>query len=201
MNITRSIYLWYFLLGVLFLASDVLATPQILDSLRYKGKDRAVFYVMPLEAKITPAISARWFSRTSTACGRGYVAFWEIEDQFLILREIKACGPGFWDFTSVPLSAISSDWTNRVRATWFSGKFEIPIWHSRKGVGLPIFIAREFCIQQGRLMSTSLVFPILDSVRPFFFAVPLMFVVMVLGVLLLREMQKKAHNQPSDATR
>lgn len=197
MRMTRPIHMLH-VLGLLAFASPVFATPQMLDGLRYKGEDRAIFYVMPLEDQITPEVRTKWFNHTSTACWRGYVALWEIDDQYLVLREVKACGPGFWDFTSVPLSVISPDWTNRVRATWFSGTFETPIWYSQKGSGLPIFIARQFCIEQGRLTSASVIFPVLAPLRPYLFTIPVLIAVIVLGSLLYR--LRRAHNKPAQAT-
>jgi hypothetical protein len=179
------------LLVFLFLSSFVYATPQVNDALLYEGKWRSIWYVDPLESQITPEITEKWFSKQNSASLDGYFAKWEIDNNYLVLTDIKHFGPGPWNLISLPLSVISPNWSNKVRATWYSGKFITPILQSRSNYGLPIYIAREFRIEQGRVTAISLVFPFFQPMRTYLFVLPLLIAVIGLSLILLKLRKRK----------
>lgn len=157
----RSLYIGvavYCLLAWFGVAPGALATSQIPDTLRHGGWTHEVHGgLLPDDATASLMESARW---VSSRCWLGYVAEWEIRDDRLWLTGLTT-----YDGEPIVLSSLSSNWSNRVQATWFSGK----MWSQRVCVlFLPsrpsggIHVAeREFSFKDGKLIGTSLRFSLL----------------------------------------
>lgn len=123
------------LLSALFLVSGVFATAQEPDVLIHKGEKKSLF-TNPLEhfyetgKSKRPKFMIEPFT-VSSGNWRGYVATWEIDNNKLYLREIKAwlC-PGSTE-ESCKKVTIESVFPGKVRdgrisAEWFTGKLRIP---------------------------------------------------------------------------
>lgn len=111
----------------LTIGNSVYATGQIPDYLIYKGDTVAIFS-NPLE---------QYFERTgkselidfvgcgSTACWRGYKAFWELKNDSLFLRQITSCHNDCGlEIKNANLNKMFG--TNDVFANWFTGLLLIP---------------------------------------------------------------------------
>jgi hypothetical protein len=110
----------------LLLPSVVWATAQIPDSLIYKGEKLYIFS-NPLESYFN-ADNPRprdIFKFSCTACWRGYVATWKIEDGELFLQKIVE-GTCSSKAKEIRLSHIFPDQKGPIRASWFSGTLRIP---------------------------------------------------------------------------
>jgi hypothetical protein len=112
------------LLLFLFLNINVFATAQLPDYLKYKGKTYRM-YTNPLDSYFSKENPPpKGFGRmVSTACWRGYVAFWMIENGYLYLEKIldgDNYGP------KIPPTKLFKDTKGPVKATWYSGTITIP---------------------------------------------------------------------------
>lgn len=71
--------------------------------------------------------SACW----STACWRGYVAYWEMANDSLFLVKITGCIQDCWGNTDADLEAMFG--TNRPFAHWYTGTLKIPLGECYRG--------------------------------------------------------------------
>ena len=121
-------------IAMLSLSASSFATPQAPDKLIYKGKLFNLF-ANPLEAfykgdKSKPEFMIEprtWFSGNQ----RGYVATWEVRDDFLYLVEIDSwiCEPPSSDNCKrADLKELFGEryQDGRVKAMWFSGELRMP---------------------------------------------------------------------------
>ncbi len=117
----------FLVIVALFLAGvDASATAQFPDRLTWKDKEYSL-YSNPLESYFG-AQNPRprnLFPVTCTACWRGYVASWKIEDGFLQLTKIIR-GTCQSDAPQIPIDRIFPGRKLPINATWFSGTLRIP---------------------------------------------------------------------------
>lgn len=112
---------------ILFFVTSVFATAQSPDRLFYKGKKYSLFN-NPLESyysKSNPRPKQIVKSRSrSSACWRGYIATWKIQNDSLFLKKVKS-------YTGVRKADLKkmfgTEYKNgKVHAKWFSGELKIP---------------------------------------------------------------------------
>ncbi|MCE5193873.1 MAG: hypothetical protein LLF28_00195 [Nitrospiraceae bacterium] len=113
------------ILFVLLLHSTAFATAQIPDYIVYKGETLSIFS-NPLESYFStknPRPNSL-FVFSCTACWRGYVATWKIEDGYLYLTKISegTCGS---DSKEIPISKIFHEQKAPIKAVWFNGTLRI----------------------------------------------------------------------------
>lgn len=114
------------ILFVLFAATSAFATAQFPDDLIYNGEELPVFS-NPLESYFDrdhPRPN-HLFAFSCTACWRGYVATWKIEQGSLFLIKVIE-GTCSRDAKEIPLELIFPNREAPVRADWFSGVLRIP---------------------------------------------------------------------------
>ncbi len=103
-----------------------LATAQIGDRLLYKNETVWIFS-NPLESYFSEKNPRpnHLFTFQCTACWRGYVATWKIEDGYLYLAKVVegTCGA---DAREIPMSEIFPQQTAPVKALWFTGTLRVP---------------------------------------------------------------------------
>ena len=114
------------ILFFLMLTGNAFATAQFSDSLIYKGEKLTIFS-NPLESYFNPENpkSDKIFVYSCSACWRGYIATWKIEDGYLYLTKLVQ-GTCSSDAPEIPLSIIFPKQEVPVKATWFSGTLRIP---------------------------------------------------------------------------
>jgi hypothetical protein len=102
--------------------STALATSQVPEALVYGGATNDL-YTTPLES-LFPAGSPKVFVErpSSTACWRGYVGTWKIENDELYLVALQEGHPRTG---AIPLHKVNPQWKSPVKATWFSGTLRI----------------------------------------------------------------------------
>lgn len=103
---------------VCLLAGTAWATRQFPEMLVYNNTTYDM-YTTPLEA-LFPAGKTKTFvpRPPSTACIRGYVGSWKIEDDRLFLIALYDGTP---HRSVIPLTKIDLQWVSPVKADWFSG--------------------------------------------------------------------------------
>lgn len=116
------------LIALLVLAAPTAAqaTAQAGDILFYKGERMAIFS-NPLEmyfSDVNPRPN-NLFPGMCSACWRGYVATWKIEDGFLYLVRLIE-GTCDSNAPEIPLVKVFPDTKGPVKATWFSGTLRVP---------------------------------------------------------------------------
>ena len=108
------------LLLIHFLAVySLYATRQLGDVIAYKGKERGLLS-NPLEQYLEwsnswPDFHVIFPDGQSTACWRGYIAYWEIDDDILYLTKIRNCHSK----KEVALSQIVKKEQNNSRRTYY----------------------------------------------------------------------------------
>ena len=102
--------------------SAAFATSQVPEVLVYGGTTNDL-YTTPLES-LFPAGSPKVFIErpSSTACWRGYVGTWKIENDELYLVALREGHPRTG---AIPLDKVNPQWKSPVKATWFSGILRI----------------------------------------------------------------------------
>lgn len=112
------------LMVILFcvLASNTWATRQFPEIIEYNDQTYDL-YSLPLEALFAQG-TPRTFVQGSlpTACMRGYVGTWKIEDDWLYLVVLKGMGS---DMPRNLLPVIDPTWVSPVPATWYTGTLRI----------------------------------------------------------------------------
>jgi len=148
---------------LIFFVAKIFATAQVSDKLIYNG-DTIFFLVEPLEKCFEDSIiyrnklfeeqTEKWYS---TACWRGYVAEWKIEDSTLYLTAIYQCHK----------NSIKADLKNlfgekcvngRVKAEWVSGNLFADYGKTLHYIHMGYQSIREFeiefKIENGKILST-----------------------------------------------
>ncbi len=187
------------------LATNAVATPQVPDVLCYRTQTHLI-HPSPLTDYILDAMQDWSFDQMqswdtnltmSTACYRGFVAEWEIRDDKLFLLSLRR--PHAWldeeRDPEIHLSALNSSWKAPVHADWFSGvlyEFKWRIWYVHPSlIGGHYLARREFQIENGRLVSTVLLFPWVGPCIPY-----LAVLLPGIGLLVfLRIRRRRAHNK------
>ncbi len=112
------------LISILLSASSAFATAQFSELLDYNGTTEKMFSV-PLESYFShenPKPEA-FIKNQCTACWRGYIGKWTIEDGYLYLVALYECcernPKGF------PLESVTPQWKSPVKATWYTGTLRI----------------------------------------------------------------------------
>ena len=134
-------------------------TAQMPDFLIYEGDTLSIFS-NPLEANYTEESRPENFFRGShcgsTACWRGYIAFWTIEDDILYLTHIKSCC--YWeDGVEADLTELFGEkyQNEKVKADWFTGEIIAPqgemIQYQHMGYGSIYEFEKAFVIENGQL--------------------------------------------------
>ncbi len=112
------------LISILLSASTAFATAQFSELIDCNGTTEKMFSV-PLESYFSHENpKPETFTKNlCTACWRGYVGKWKIEDGYLYLVSLHECcaqnPKGF------PLDRINPEWKAPVRATWYTGTLRI----------------------------------------------------------------------------
>lgn len=105
-------------------ASAVYATSQVPEKLLYGGTTNDM-YSTPLEACFSadnPKPKVFYERRSSTACWRGYVGTWKIEDDWLFLVALQEGHPRTGQ---ISLATVNPEWISPVKATWFTGTIRL----------------------------------------------------------------------------
>lgn len=107
-------------------------TAQHPEVLLFEGKKESMF-AEPLEKYFSESRpKPEMFEPTSTACWRGYIGTWKIQDGSLLLislgRERMKKMDGEWRIVmdNVPLTKVFPDARGPVHAEWFSGVIRVP---------------------------------------------------------------------------
>ncbi len=114
------------ILFILIMPDLALTTAQHPDYLVYHGETFPMFS-NPLESffgekNLRPN---HLFPFHSTACWRGYIATWKIEDKQLYLVKLKDCSPPS-EAQGIPLSGVFPGRKGPIKADWYSGTLRIP---------------------------------------------------------------------------
>ena len=109
------------MLVLLVLPHLCLATTQICDRLIFEGSEYSGDYdEFPLEDYWSEENSKPDFlSGTSTACWRGYIATWELQNQTLFLKALSRWNNPVDGETQIPLQKVFSGVNGPIPANWF----------------------------------------------------------------------------------
>ena len=111
---------------VLLFATPAWPTAQIPERIVYEGTEGFLF-TNPLESYFSKENPRPEFASPHTACWRGYVGAWEIREDTLYLKDIKA-----WmrdeegKAAPVEFDRIFPGKTKPMKADWFTGTLRIP---------------------------------------------------------------------------
>ena len=109
-------------LFVCLLASTANATRQFPEVLVYNNTTYDM-YTTPLEALFPAGKTRAFVSRpSSTACARGYIGSWKIEDDGLFLMALHDGTP---HQNTIALNKVDPKWVSPVKADWFSGTLRL----------------------------------------------------------------------------
>jgi hypothetical protein len=120
----------YLIVLTIILPLKVFSTGQVADAIIYNG-DTLQLLANPLELLYDSTNRPEWFfersSCMSTACWRGYIAYWEIKDNNLFLIKIGSCCPDK-DFITADLARLFGDKfvNGKVHAYWVTGELFAP---------------------------------------------------------------------------
>lgn len=109
---------------------NAVACTQFADRIVLDGKteDLRTYPLQPFIA--TLGTLPQEFRPQHTACSRGYVATWTIQENRLFLVSMTDSGVGK-DAKPLPLNLLKQEWKSPVKATWFTGTLCVP-----RGTGL-----------------------------------------------------------------
>lgn len=128
------------------LASAVYATQQVPEVLVYNGATNDM-YSTPLESFFSAGKPKVFLEKpSSTACWRGYVGTWKIENDELYLVALQEGHPRTG---AIPLDKVSPKWVSPVKATWFTGTIQIG-----KGGGRGKVLTGSLEIKNGKVVPT-----------------------------------------------
>jgi hypothetical protein len=128
------------------LASAVYATQQVPEVLVYNGTTNDMFST-PLESFFSAEKPKVFLEKpSSTACWRGYVGTWKIENDELYLVALQEGHPRTG---AIPLDKVSPEWVSPVKATWFTGTIQIG-----KGGGRGKVLTGSLEIKDGKVVPT-----------------------------------------------
>ena len=142
---------------LLLARTSAFATAQIPDHIMYQGETYSLF-AEPLDSylnRLTPG-HHELFPSVCTACWRGYVASWEVRENFLYLSKIVegTCSP---DAHEIPLENIFPGQAAPVRANWYSGVLQIPqgkrLRYERRGYGAVYERVLLLTVKDGKIIS------------------------------------------------
>jgi len=112
---------------MIFLIADIVfATAQFGDRLIYKGETVSIFS-NPLESYFNEKNPRPndLFKFSCTACWRGYIATWKIDNNYLYLIKLVE-GTCDSNAKEIQLSKVFPDSKGPIKATWFTGTLRIP---------------------------------------------------------------------------
>lgn len=140
------------LFSLIFLNQKAFGTAQIPDFLIYKG-DTLSIYANPLEIyfdnHLRPDSLFAELGYNSTACWRGYIAYWELKNDSLFLLEVQG------DSTKIDLSLIfeDRDTKSKIFADWYSYSILNPygklLHYEHMGYGSIYEFEKEFTFKNG----------------------------------------------------
>jgi hypothetical protein len=138
-----------------------LGTAQIADKLLYKNETMWIFS-NPLESYFNEKNPRpdHLFTFKCTACWRGYVATWKIEEGYLYLTKVVegSCGA---DAKEIPISEILPQQTAPVKALWFTGTLRVPqgepLLYVHMGYGSIYEKELMISIKEGKVLSEFIV--------------------------------------------
>jgi hypothetical protein len=97
-------------------------TVQTKDSIIVKGI-KYDLYTYPLDSYWSKKNPKPGIRMPRTSCWRGYIATWEIIDEYLYLTDIQYFAPG----EDQGIDYVFPNNSGKVKATWFTGELKIPI--------------------------------------------------------------------------
>lgn len=112
------------LISILLFATSAFATAQFSELLERNGVPEKMFSE-PLESYFSAEHPRPDMFRgpMCTACWRGYVGKWKIEDGYLYLVSLHKCCTS--EPKTFPLDGVNPEWKSPVKATWFTGTLRI----------------------------------------------------------------------------
>ncbi len=146
---------------LLFVPINAFATAQIPDRILYQGEAYPLF-TEPLERYLsenTPRTERLFFS-VCTACWRGYVATWELKENYLYITKLVegTCRP---DAKEIPFENVFPGQAAPVKAVWFSGVLRIPqgerLRYERRGYGAVYERELWLTIRNGKMASETII--------------------------------------------
>jgi hypothetical protein len=148
------------ILFIFLLSSKAFATAQIPDYLIYKGETFPLFS-NPLESYFrNNSRPDNIFVYSCTACWRGYVATWKIENGSLHLVKLVE-GTCSSDAKEIDVSIIFPKKKTPIEATWFSGTIKIPqgkeLLYVHMGYGSIYEKEILLTIEKGKLMKEEVI--------------------------------------------
>jgi len=158
-NHAKSILL---ILLCLIISSKVWATAQVPDYLIYKG-DTLFIYSNPLESYFIERNRPTEFlgkldKNLSTACWRGYIAYWELRNDSLFLVEIKNSGTK--EIIDLSIIFKDRDTTLGVFADWYTSSIMQPfgklVHYIHDGYKSLYEYEKEFVFEKGILQKTEI---------------------------------------------
>ncbi len=159
MKIAFKKYWLIYLFAISITPIHTYATAQIPDYLIYKG-DTIPIFSNPLEQyfeKVGKRDLMGLGGNASTACWRGYTAFWELKNDSLFLLKITSCCKRC-DIKNSNESITKIFGSNKVYADWFTGKIISPKGKlaRREAMGYGSIYEEEivFQLNQGRVQRT-----------------------------------------------
>lgn len=97
-------------------------TAQVSEKLLFNGQQLRLCEV-PLNAYFALTGAAPKFRAETSACWRGYVGTWDIQDSRLYLIDIGGC---YADGSPITLESLFPGFPDRVFAHWYSGALRVP---------------------------------------------------------------------------
>ena len=140
----------FIIVFMLFFSRIVFATEQIPEYLQY-GKDTVPIYSNPLEQyfRINNDVFIPGFNSEclSSACWRGYIAYWELTKDSLFLTNITPCVPNCENNQNGNLDKMFGE--EKPYAEWYSGTLIVPRgeFHSASHMGYSAIYEYEEHIQ------------------------------------------------------
>ena len=146
---------------LLLVPMHAFATAQMPDRILYQGETYPLF-TEPLERYLSEnrLRTKELFFSVCTACWRGYVATWEVKENYLYITKLVegTCRP---DAKEIPLANIFPGQTAPVKAIWFSGDLRIPqgeiIRYERRGYGAVYGREVYLTIKNGRIVNEMII--------------------------------------------
>jgi hypothetical protein len=97
-------------------------TIQTKDNIIIKG-EKFDLYTYPLDSYWSKKNPKPGIRIPETSCWRGYIATWEIIDEYLYLTDIQYFAPD----EDQGLDYVFPNNSGKVKATWFTGELKLPI--------------------------------------------------------------------------
>ena len=110
---------------ILITTARLFSTAQIGDVLLYQGEEHYI-HSNPLEDYFIEHENKPYLPMYCTAYWRGYVAYFEVKDDFLYLNKVIKGTCIFEEPEEIPLSYIFPRQEGPIKADWYSGTIRIP---------------------------------------------------------------------------